>query len=98
MILHLETLKKALLLASSEVVDRPPPSMKLPKCVRLLRSCLVFQLFKMTWLAGYQKVHFSLSFGGVHGQGHVSLKKKNKTKGSFALGFRSVDLISLDNP
>ena len=52
----------------------------------------------MTWLAGYQKVHFSLSFGGVHGQGHVRLKKKNKTKGSFALGFRSVDLISLDYP
>ena len=96
MILHLETSKKALLLASSEIVDRPPRSMKLPKSVRFLRSCLVFQLFKMTWLAGYQKVHFSLSFGGVHGQGHVGLKE-NKTKGPFALGFRSVDLISLDN-
>jgi len=32
----------------------------------------------------------------VHGQGHVGLKE-NKTKGPFALGFRSVALISLDN-
>ena len=85
MILHLETSKRALLIASSEVVDRPPPSMQLPKSVRFLRSCLVSQLFKMAWLAGFMKVYFSWTFGGVHGQGHGLTSQPKQKAGPLSV-------------
>lgn len=37
---------------SSETVHKPPRSKKLPKSVRFFQSsCLLFQLWKMTWLS-----------------------------------------------
>lgn len=96
MILHLETSKKPLLLASSEIVDRPPPSMKLPKSVRFLRSSFpAFQNDMACWIS---ESSLFFEFWRCARSRSREAKKKNKTKGSFALGFRSVDLISLDNP